>query len=300
MGVKQLFPFVGQAMRKGYICEFEGKNLGVDISCLLYKALYYEDYMDVIQSYVKLLKDNKNFVYMVFDGQPPETKKQECQDREDRRKKIMEKVAALRKEAHGNPDILSEAQRLERSCLTITPEVLKNVKKYLEDQPFVRIVQSPGESDAQLTYLSLNGMVDVVVTEDSDLIVYGCQKIVYKLSPAGSCSVYDRKLLNVPYDFAVFRWMCILAGCDYMKGGLKGMGLVKSKKFFLSSLSPRGPYDERRLRCVLRGLPKVDPKFIEDFVDAERTYLHQQILDPVDGRVKPLYPVTPKATQPQE
>jgi hypothetical protein len=41
----------------------------------------------------------------------------------------------------------------------------------------VRYVVAPYEADAQLAYMSVKGMVDVVITEDSDAIPYGCRRV---------------------------------------------------------------------------------------------------------------------------
>lgn len=34
------------------------------------------------------------------------------------------------------------------------------------------------------------------------------------------------------FDFTIFRRMCILAGCDYLNGGLDGVGLRRAQTFF--------------------------------------------------------------------
>lgn len=36
---------------------------------------------------------------------------------------------------------------------------------------------APYEADAQLAYLAQQDFVDLVITEDSDLILYGCKKV---------------------------------------------------------------------------------------------------------------------------
>ena len=36
---------------------------------------------------------------------------------------------------------------------------------------------APFEADAQLAYLNLNGFADFIITEDSDLLVYGCKQV---------------------------------------------------------------------------------------------------------------------------
>jgi 5'-3' exonuclease len=36
---------------------------------------------------------------------------------------------------------------------------------------------APFEADAQLAYLEKKGLIDIVITEDSDIIVYGCREV---------------------------------------------------------------------------------------------------------------------------
>lgn len=48
--------------------------------------------------------------------------------------------------------------------------------KVLRDQKIDYII-APYEADAQLAYLSKSGIADLVLTEDSDLIVFGCSKV---------------------------------------------------------------------------------------------------------------------------
>ena len=41
----------------------------------------------------------------------------------------------------------------------------------------IQYIVAPFEADAELAYLSSSGHVDAVLTEDSDLLAYGCQKV---------------------------------------------------------------------------------------------------------------------------
>ena len=41
----------------------------------------------------------------------------------------------------------------------------------------VECIVAPYEADAQLAFLSKSGIADVVITEDSDLLVFGCKKV---------------------------------------------------------------------------------------------------------------------------
>jgi 5'-3' exonuclease len=49
-------------------------------------------------------------------------------------------------------------------------------------QDNVEYVVAPYEADAQMAFLARNGHVDLVITEDSDLIAYGCPQVESSIS----------------------------------------------------------------------------------------------------------------------
>jgi exonuclease-1 len=53
----------------------------------------------------------------------------------------------------------------------------------------VPYVVAPYEADAQLAYLERVGLVDGIITEDSDLLVFGCRKVLFKLDSISSTIV---------------------------------------------------------------------------------------------------------------
>lgn len=52
--------------------------------------------------------------------------------------------------------------------------------------PGVRYVVAPYEADAQLGFLARNGHVDAVITEDSDVLLFGCTRVLFKLERDGT------------------------------------------------------------------------------------------------------------------
>lgn len=44
----------------------------------------------------------------------------------------------------------------------------------------VEYIVAPYEADAQMAFLALNGQVHAVITEDSDLLAYGCPRVSLK------------------------------------------------------------------------------------------------------------------------
>lgn len=53
--------------------------------------------------------------------------------------------------------------------------VIKLIKECREMN--IDCIVSPFEADAQLSFFSLNKIVSCVITEDSDLLAYGCEKV---------------------------------------------------------------------------------------------------------------------------
>ena len=39
-------------------------------------------------------------------------------------------------------------------------------------------IVAPFEADAQLAYLELQGIIQGIITEDSDLVVFGCKEVL--------------------------------------------------------------------------------------------------------------------------
>lgn len=50
----------------------------------------------------------------------------------------------------------------------------------------IQYVVAPYEADAQLAYLFKSGQADVVFTEDSDLLAFGCTHVFFKMDNLGN------------------------------------------------------------------------------------------------------------------
>ena len=148
------------------------------------------------------------------------------------------------------------------------------------------------------------GIADVVVTEDSDLTLFGCERILFKLVDSGDCVLYEREALGRVFglqadhfSFDKFRYMCITAGCDYLDS-LPGIGLGKAKNFWAKVTNPD-------LRNVLRKIPaylkmpqvSVSQDYVEKFIRANNTFLYQLVFDPVSRTERPVTPYPSTMTE---
>ena len=64
--------------------------------------------------------------------------------------------------------------------------------------------------------LSAKGIAQMIITEDSDLVPFGCERVFFKMDKVGNGVLIDKKDLGetLPNGFTHdrFRWMCILSG----------------------------------------------------------------------------------------
>ncbi len=78
----------------------------------------------------------------------------------------------------------------------------------------------------------------MVASEDSDMIAYGCTKILSKIKLDGTCVLYDSQYLHScfgvkkkrKFQFDQFLTMCILNGTDF-NDGIERIGLMTARKF---------------------------------------------------------------------
>jgi exonuclease-1 len=162
-------------------------------------------------------------------------------------------------------------------------------------------VVAPYEADAQLAYLERIGIVNGVITEDSDLLVFGCQNVLLKLDVVAStvisisrrdfgtvtASKSDANSISlVGWSDMQFRAMAILSGCDYL-GSIPGVGL-KTACFLLRKWKSV----EQVVRVVLlEGKKSVPPGYLKQFRLAEKCFLHQRVYCPLEEKLVHLRPI---------
>ena len=96
--------------------------------------------------------------------------------------------------------------------------------------------EAPGEADELCAYLCIKGKVWGCLSEDMDMFVYGCPRVIRYLSLLNnSMVVYDQKeilqLLNMNQQD--LREICVLSGTDYnIHNNCKSLTLYQSVSIF--------------------------------------------------------------------
>ena len=120
--------------------------------------------------------------------------------------------------------------------IDVSPDIAYKLIEELKKQNYKFIV-APYEADAQLAYLSRKGLVDVIITEDSDLLAFGAKRILYKLdfttlNGYEICLDSIRETVSTGFNYFshnMFLTTCVMAGCDYLPQ-IKGVGIKLAQK----------------------------------------------------------------------
>uniref|UniRef100_A0A1Q3EVH7 Exonuclease 1 n=1 Tax=Culex tarsalis TaxID=7177 RepID=A0A1Q3EVH7_CULTA len=296
MGITGLIPFLEKASRKCHLRELRGQCVAIDSYCWLHKGafacadkLVRGEATDVHIQYclklVNLLLANDIKPVLVFDGRHLPAKAMTEAKRRESRDSSKKRAAELLRMGK-----VEEAKSFLRRCVDITHvmalELIRECRKRNVD-----CVVAPYEADAQLAFLNKRGIAQVVITEDSDLMLFGCRKVLFKLDLTGSGLLIESDKLPVAmgckeekYTFDKFRYMCILSGCDYLDS-LPGIGLAKAKKFVLTT-------EDSDIRRALAKIPaylnmrqlQVSEEYKDNFLRADATFKHMVVYDPTERK----------------
>nr|CAD1827906.1 unnamed protein product [Ananas comosus var. bracteatus] len=286
MGIQGLLPQLRSIMAPIHVKEMRGQSVAVDpyswlhkgaLSCAshLCKSLPTSRHIDYCMHRVNLLRHYDVKPILVFDGGLLPIKIDQETKRARVRKENLER--AMEHEAAGNS---AAALECYQKAVDITPSIAFQLIQVLKQEKVDYIV-APYEADAQMTFLSINKLVDAVITKDSDLIPFGCSRIIFKMDKFGQGVEFRSSKLgqNKELDFGRFSkqmvlQMCILSGCDYLQS-LPGMGLKRAHALIQKLKS----YDKiiKHLRCSGVSVP---PLYEENFKKAIQAFQHQRVYDP--------------------
>jgi len=230
MGIKNLNAVLkkNHSFPKKNIKDIKHSIVAVDFSLFLYRFLYNQN--NPVECFLRQLtvffKNNILPVY-VLDGSAPVEKNEIINKRANKRIKISEELKKLLdlKEKLINdcasPRKLSlledEILRLEKKCVQFSKENTQTLINFFE-MCGVPVIKENYESDWILAQLSKNNLVDYILSEDSDILVYGAKKIMKNFCiQEESFYLYERdKILDsIGFNNDEFIDMCILSGCDY-------------------------------------------------------------------------------------
>jgi flap endonuclease-1 len=178
----------------------------------------------------------------VFDGEPPEMKKDTVIRRRETRERATQEWVQAR--AEGRVDAFKYAQATAR----IDNQVLESsvaLLRYLG----IPVVSAPSEGEAQAAYMTIKGDVSYTGSQDADALLFGTPRLVRNLTITGrrklpgknvyvSISPELFELDDILSSLEITREQLIeigiLVGTDYNKG-VKGIGPKKALRMIKRS-----------------------------------------------------------------
>ncbi|KJZ77155.1 hypothetical protein HIM_03476 [Hirsutella minnesotensis 3608] len=291
MGITGLVPLLKSIHRPIEIKTLRGETLGVDAYGWLHRAAYCcalelgsgkptKGYVLAALNRVNMLRHHGITPYMVFDGDylPSKagTEAARAKQRDERKKRATELLAAGKR---------FEAELEFRKCVDITPEMASILIQSLKKMG-VPYVVAPYEADAQLVYLERHGHIGGIISDDSDLLVFGAKRLFLKLDLNGDCIEINRRDFSrcrevslAGWTDADFRRMCILSGCDYLPN-LRSVGLKTAFRMLQKCKTP-----ERVVRTMQWNGHRVSENYLTQFYQAEMTFLYHWVFCPRKKRL---------------
>ena len=237
MGIKDLNSFiklkVPHSITERQFNYYRGKSIAIDTSIFLYKFIYKNDrYLEgFFQQIYRLMSHGITPVY-VFDGIPSTQKKNVINNRREKKNVLKSKTDILRGKLSdpsldglSKLEIQGEINKLNKKLIYITNKHINDLK-YMFELMNIQYIQATGEADAYCSALFKDGVVDLCLSDDMDLLASGCRKLLRNFNvSSNSIWEYDLDIILDTLDLTQDQWIdfCILCGCDYTSR-IRGIG----------------------------------------------------------------------------
>jgi len=169
---------------------------------------------------INLVSKGINLIF-VFDGEPPDFKKQEIERRKEIREEAKEKWEIALKEGK-----TEEAKKYARMSSSISEDIIEESKLLLSYLGFP-VVQAKCEGEAQCAKICLDGKAFATASQDFDSLLFGSPKTLRNLSisRAESLELIELKKTGLSREQLIL--IGLLVGTDY-NPGIKGIGPKKA------------------------------------------------------------------------
>lgn len=232
MGIRFLNRFLQDNARSSIhlfnLNELSGKKIAVDISIYMYKFQAEHALIENIYLMLSIFRHYNIFPIFIFDGKPPSEKHELLEKRRQDKQVAKNEFNKLQHELE-NKQYTNESDKLEiidnmnilkKKFVTINKNEFDNVKKLITFCG-ATYYDAPGEADELCVMLTIRKRVWACLSEDMDMFVYGCPRVIRYLSLSKHTAVVydvDSILNDLGISQKQLRQICVLAGTDYNLG----------------------------------------------------------------------------------
>ena len=230
MGIRKLNKFLQEkckeSITKRALFQMKNKKLVIDASNMLYRLNVDNELIPMLYQTIITFKYYNIVPLFVFDGAPPDEKKEKLIERRKMRVEAAEQHATLMDDIETNNIVMNDTlrgviERLERTKTRLNMKLIYQAK-YLLKSCGVPYIDAVNEADELCAFLVNSGVAWACVSEDMDLFAHGCARIIRYFSVyQQNCVVYEMSgiLSKLKMNLADFRAMCVVCSNDYEKDG---------------------------------------------------------------------------------
>jgi len=252
MGIRNLNRYLRdncpESIRCINISELSGKKIVVDISIYLYKYEAENALLENMYVMLSIFRYYNIIPIFIFDGKPPPEKKALLQKRREDRQSSQEEYEQLKQKLESKEqandlndsdkqDIVAAMDQLKKQIVQINKEKIETVKTLIRAYG-ATYYDAPGEADELCALLVIKKKVWACLSEDMDLFVYGCTRVLRYFSLIGHTAVlyYTKGILDeLKMTHKEFKEISILSGTDYninANGDTNKINLKLTIKYF--------------------------------------------------------------------
>jgi flap endonuclease-1 len=226
MGIKLLNRFLrlncADSIKRIHLSDLRGKTIAIDTSIYLYRFAKEGGLIEGFYSMLTALNGHRITPIFVFDGKAPEEKadviEKRREDRRDAQRQYKELLNAVKTaDEIERQDIETELDSLRKQIIYIKRRDVEEVKN-LMDLMGAFHVDADGEADALCARLVHKKRAHACLSEDMDMFVYGCPRVLRYLSLVNETVVmYNQQgiLAQLKLNQNEFQDIAVLAGTDY-------------------------------------------------------------------------------------
>lgn len=259
-----------------HLSEYAYKKLAIDTSLFVYKYKFSlgDQWMNAFVNLVSSLRKNQIHCVFIFDSPASDDKKVEQKKRRENREKDKQKLFEIEDALntfHCTGEILQplidlddklkkrgEFQRLLNTGINIYAiqaymEKIKSRTIDVEPRDFelakqlfkhlgVPYFMAPVEAETMASDLCKRGIVDAVLTEDTDVLAYGANVFLSKINTSTNTCVrvvHSELLEELGLEYEQFLDLCIMCGTDY-NTNIEKIGVIKAYEIIKDHKSIEG------------------------------------------------------------
>jgi len=229
MGIKYLNRYFldncrSSSIYKTQLVDLSNKTIVIDTSIYLYKYLIENSLIENMYLMISLFKKYNIKPIFVFDGKPPEEKRNLLIQRRMEKKEAFQKFICIKEtldtqelDDETRKQLLQNTELLKKQFIRVKEADTLKVKR-LMDAYGVVYVTAEGESDSLCSHLVKTGIAWACLSDDMDMFVYGCSRVLRHFSLINhSVILYDTEkiLLDIHLTENEFLDIMVLSGTDY-------------------------------------------------------------------------------------